>query len=71
MDAKKKLMTKQGESFYDPERYRRLVGKLIYLTIATPDLSFVVDVVSQFMQTPFYWPLECYHSYLKIPQKSC
>jgi len=33
MDPNQKLMIDQGELFLDPERYRRLVGKLIYLTI--------------------------------------
>jgi len=28
------------------------VGKLIYLTITRPDISFVAGVVSQFMQNP-------------------
>ena len=36
----------------DSERYRRLVGKLIYLTITRLDISFVVGVVGQFMQNP-------------------
>jgi len=45
-------MTNQGESFCDSERYRRPVGKLIYLTITRFSLSFVVGVVSQFTQTP-------------------
>ena len=52
MDRTQKLMSDQGEPFPDPKRYRRLVGKLIYLIIARPDLSFVVGVVSQFMQDP-------------------
>ena len=52
MDPNQKLMLDQGGPFPDPERYRRLVGKLIYLTITRPDLSFVVGVVSQFMQDP-------------------
>jgi len=34
----------EGESFFDLERYRRLVGKLIYLTITRPNLSFAVVV---------------------------
>ncbi|RDX84644.1 hypothetical protein CR513_34277, partial [Mucuna pruriens] len=53
MDPNMKLMVKQDEPYSDPERYRRLVGKLIYLTITRPDISFVVEVVSQFMQAPF------------------
>ena len=52
MDPNQKLTTVEGELFSDPERYRRLVGKLIYLTITRPDLSFAVGIVSQFMQTP-------------------
>ncbi|RVW39422.1 Retrovirus-related Pol polyprotein from transposon TNT 1-94 [Vitis vinifera] len=36
----------------DPGRYRRLVGKLNYLTITRPYISFPVSVVSQFLQSP-------------------
>ncbi|RZB60244.1 Retrovirus-related Pol polyprotein from transposon RE1 [Glycine soja] len=52
MDPNLKLMVDQSEVYLDPERYRRLVGKLIYLTITRPDISFAVGVVSQFMQNP-------------------
>ncbi|RDX85256.1 putative mitochondrial protein, partial [Mucuna pruriens] len=45
-------MVKQGEPYSDPQRYRRLVGKLIYLTITRLDISFAVGVVSQFKQAP-------------------
>lgn len=41
METNQKLMTEQGESFFDSERYRRLVWKLIYLTISIPDLVLV------------------------------
>ncbi|RVW82042.1 Retrovirus-related Pol polyprotein from transposon RE2 [Vitis vinifera] len=41
-----------GEPLRDPGRYRRLVGKLNYLTITRPDISFPVSVVSQFLQSP-------------------
>ncbi|KAL9250699.1 Retrovirus-related Pol polyprotein from transposon RE1-like protein [Drosera capensis] len=34
------------------DMYRRLVGKLIYLTVTRPDISFAVSLVSQFMYTP-------------------
>ncbi|RDX80698.1 Copia protein, partial [Mucuna pruriens] len=46
MDPNMKLMVKHGESYSDPKRYRRLVGKLIYLTITRPDISFAVEVVT-------------------------
>ena len=52
MDPNLKLVADQSEPYSDPERYRRLVGKLIYLTITRPDISFPVGVVSQFMQAP-------------------
>ncbi|KAL2329865.1 hypothetical protein Fmac_017446 [Flemingia macrophylla] len=52
MDPNQKLVDVQGEPYEDSGRYRRLVGKLIYLTITRPDISFAVGVVSQFMQKP-------------------
>ncbi|RVW84366.1 Retrovirus-related Pol polyprotein from transposon RE2 [Vitis vinifera] len=41
-----------GEPLGDLGRYRRLVGKLNYLTITRLDISFPVSVVSQFLQSP-------------------
>ncbi|KAK3022579.1 hypothetical protein RJ639_047557 [Escallonia herrerae] len=33
----------------DPEKCRRLVGKLNYLTVTCPDIAYAVSIVSQFM----------------------
>lgn len=52
MDLNQKLLPNQGKPYSDSERYRILVGKLIYLTITRPNISFAVGVVSQFMQSP-------------------
>ena len=46
MDPNIKLVPRQGEPQHDPGRYRRLVGKLNYLTITQLDISFPVSVVS-------------------------
>ena len=52
MDPNVKLYEDQRKLLSNPERYRRLVGKLNYLTIIRPDISFAVSVLSQFMKDP-------------------
>ena len=52
MDPNVKLVPGQGELLRDPGRYRRLVGKLNYLTITRLDILFPMSVVSQFLQSP-------------------
>ena len=52
MDPNVKLVPGQGEPLRDPGRYRRLVGRLNYLTITRLDISSPVSVVSQFLQSP-------------------
>lgn len=34
------------------DHYRCLVGKLIYLSIIRPDITYIVHVLTQFMRTP-------------------
>ena len=44
--------TRGGKLFEDPKKYRRLVGKLNYLTVIHPDIAYSVSVVSQYMSSP-------------------
>ena len=46
------LAKDDGELFEDPEKYRRLVRKLNYLTVTRLDIAYFVSVVSQFMASP-------------------
>ena len=46
MDLNVKLVPGQGEPLQDRGRYRQFVGKLNYLTITRPDISFPVSVVT-------------------------
>lgn len=54
MDPNVKLCVDQRELLHNPNQYRRLVGKLNYLTITRPDISFAISLVSQFMPAPHH-----------------
>ncbi|XP_014523943.1 uncharacterized protein LOC106780197 [Vigna radiata var. radiata] len=45
-------LTTTGDPFSDPTQYRSLVGALQYLTITRPNLSYAINLVSQFLQAP-------------------
>ena len=45
------LVHDQGEPYFDPGRYKRLVGKLNYLTVTPPDNAFTVSIVNQFLNS--------------------
>ena len=45
-------LIREGETVKDPERYRRLVGKLNYLARTHPNIAHSISVVSQYMSTP-------------------
>ena len=47
----KKLHASEGE-LVDPTLYRQLIGSLMYLVNSRPDLCFVVNTLSQFMEEP-------------------
>ena len=45
-------LTRENETFENPERYRRLVGKQNYLIVTHPDIANLVSVISQYMSFP-------------------
>ena len=63
MDSNAKLLPSQGEPLLDPEKYRILVGKLNYLIVTWPDISFVVSVVSQFLNS---WCVDHWNAVIHI-----
>jgi hypothetical protein len=52
IDINIKLNSEDGEPLKDINQYQRLVGKLIYMTVTRPDISFAVSLISQFMHAP-------------------
>ncbi|XP_058103571.1 secreted RxLR effector protein 161-like [Magnolia sinica] len=52
MEANVRLCSKEGKDLKDATMYRQIVSSLIYLTLSQSDITYVVGVVSRFMQTP-------------------
>ena len=46
------LARADGPYFSDPAKYRRLVGRLVYLAVTRPELSYGVHILAQFLQSP-------------------
>lgn len=47
-----KLSSETGGDFVDAGAYRRLIGRLMYLQITRPDITFAVNKLSQFSTAP-------------------
>lgn len=52
IDQTVKLSPTEGELLDDPSVYRKYVGKLLYLTVSRPDITYAVHHLSQFLQAP-------------------
>ncbi|KAK3038220.1 hypothetical protein RJ639_029660 [Escallonia herrerae] len=49
MEQQHKLSNESGGICKNSKEYRRLVGRLLYLNITCPDISYAVHILSQFM----------------------
>ncbi|CAA7055524.1 unnamed protein product [Microthlaspi erraticum] len=47
-----KLASDESSLLLDPKKYRRLVGRLVYLCITRPELCYAIHLLSQFMKEP-------------------
>ncbi|WRX26121.1 Reverse transcriptase [Theobroma cacao] len=52
MEQHHQLIAGSGKPCEDPGQYWHLVGRLLYLTITRPDISYAVHILSQFMHDP-------------------
>ena len=65
MDPNLKLNLHDGDLLPDPSMYKRLIGRLLYLTISQPDITFAVNRLSQFMKAPRVPHLHVVHHLLQ------
>lgn len=65
MDPNIILNDTDGTVLEDASMYRRLIGRLMYLTISRPDITFTVNRLSQFMAQPRSPHLHAVHHLLQ------
>jgi hypothetical protein len=70
MEVNVKYRSEEGNLLADPTVFRRLVGSLNYMTITQPDISFAIQQVSQFMQTPRHLHLAVVRRIIRYLQES-
>ncbi|KAM6551339.1 hypothetical protein CsatB_001147 [Cannabis sativa] len=65
MDPRTKFDNEQGHLLDDPSSYRQLIGRLLYLTLSRPDITFAVNTLSQFMLSPRTTHIQAIHHLLR------
>ena len=49
MEQQLKLSKGDGELLKDPDQFKRLIRKLMYLTLSRPDITYSIHRLSQFL----------------------
>ena len=65
MDYTLKLSKESGEPLSDVSNYRRVIGRLLYLTNTGPDIAFAVGKLSQYLDCPSTTHQQAVHRVLR------
>ena len=68
MELNARLRKEEGDLLVHLNLYRKLVGSLVYLIITRSNISFSVQQVNQFIQTPFHLHLAVIHRIIRYVQ---
>lgn len=64
MNPRISLSLDDGDLLTDSTAYRHLIGRLLYLTITRPDITYAVHALSQFVHSPTTTRLQAVHHIL-------
>lgn len=70
MDQSIKLSSVNGDDVPDAIMHRRIVGKLLYLTLTRPDISYAVHKLSKFIKASKMPNLQAVYKVLKYLKKT-
>ena len=70
MEQSTKLSSSIGEPVSDISQYRRLIGKLLYLTMTRPGICYLVHKFSQFLSSPKVRHLQAAYRIIKYLKKT-